>query len=90
MSTILIVGIHTPREREIIERSMYGQWEVVEYLSVNDSGRFACLVESVSDNVSPHYQMGRLQSFGTWGVTLDPTPVDVLRAGVRAAGGVPA
>ena len=80
MNTILVTGtarVSPLTERDTVERALYGGWSVIRWAA--DVEHFVGVLQS-EPGVDPQYQMGRLQSFGTWGVRLDPDALDVFDA----------
>ena len=75
MNLILINGRGLLREREVVERALYSGWTVIRWEA--SEGYFVGLLKG-EPGVDPQYQVGRLQSFGTWGVRLDPSATDTF------------
>ena len=80
MNLILITGrasVSPLTERNTVERALYSGWTVIRWEA--DVENFVGLLRG-EDWVDPQYQVGRLQSFGTWGVRLNPDVMDVFDA----------
>jgi len=87
MTTILLTG--TRPERPVVERALYSSWFITEYVETPNG--FVALIEDHTGLADPNYQAGRLGSFGSFGVKVDPTPADIIRAVFRLnqTGGTP-
>ena len=79
---ILVTGSE-PADKRVIERALYSGWSITEWAESPEG--FACLVTQTEGSGDPAYMTGRLQSFGAWGVRLDPTPGDIVSAVFRIA-----
>jgi len=78
MNLILINGtarVSPLTERDTVERALYGGWSVIRWAT--DGEHFVGVLQA-EEGVDPQYQLGRLQSFGTWGVRLNPDMLDVF------------
>lgn len=77
MTTILLTGTNAADKRAV-ERALYTGWALTGW--TESAKGFAVLITQTGPGADPAYQTGRLQSFGTWGVRLDPTPSDIVAA----------
>ena len=80
--TILVTGSKSS-DKAVIQRALYENWEIAEWAESPEG--FACLVKSKVEKLDPTYMVGRLYSFGTWGVKYEPTPGDIVSAVFRIA-----
>lgn len=75
--SILVTGTK-PSDKRVIERALYDTWYLTGWTE-SDKG-FAVLVETDVRELDPTYMIGRLQSFGSWGVRFRPLPEDIITA----------
>jgi hypothetical protein len=79
MHSILITGRDRIKsdgenERSTINRALYSGWGIVHFES--DGSRFVAVLAGLP-GLDPEWQIGRLQSFGTWGVLVNPRADDI-------------